>query len=263
MTRLFTGVPFRMVSWANLFLLCVTVGVFLLLVKLGLWQYQKGEQKALWQASLVQRQNAPPLNLAQLLAQTPQDELTGFNLSIQAQPAPAPILLLDNQVYQGQVGYLAMQVFEISQGSLSGLEGHQAADNPAWILVELGFIGANKDRRILPKITPLPQRSEAYQLTGRVYQKQINPMSDELYAETGNPLRFQNLNLPALEHLLTRKLVPVVLQAKDISILPQPWQPVPMPAKKHFGYALQWFTMAVVFALMLLWLSYKRLKKQQ
>jgi surfeit locus 1 family protein len=88
-------------------------------------------------------------------------------------------------------------------------------------------------------------------------------MSDELYAEVGDPLRFQNLNLPALEQLLALKLVPVVLQAKDISALPQPWQPVPMPAKKHFGYALQWFTMASVFALMLLWLGYKRLKKQQ
>jgi surfeit locus 1 family protein len=252
-----------MVSWANLFLLCVTVSVFLLLVKLGVWQYQKGEQKSQWQASLTQRQQAAPLNLAQLLAQTPQNELTGFKFSVQAQPAPTPILLLDNQVYQGQVGYLALQVFEISQGQIGAVKHHQVDNNPAWILVELGFIAADKDRRILPKITPLPQRTEAYQLTGRVYQKQINPMSDELFAENGDPLRFQNLNLPALEQLLALKLVPVVLQAKDISALPQPWQPVPMPAKKHFGYALQWFTMASVFALMLLWLGYKRLKKQQ
>jgi surfeit locus 1 family protein len=53
------------------------------------------------------------------------------------------------------------------------------------------------------------------------------------------------------------------LQPQDLLGLAQPWQPVPMPAQKHFGYAFQWFTMASVFALMLLWLAYKRSKKQQ
>lgn len=235
----------------------LTVSVFSLLVKLGLWQYHKGEEKSLWQASLAQRQAAAPIDLSQLLA-LEHEALTGYQLQITTSPVPQqPLLLLDNQVYQGAVGYLVFQLFAASTGA----EQDSSLTTQPWLLVELGFVPADKDRRILPVIPALAEAQ--YRLTGRVYQKQINPMSDELFAEAGEPMRFQNLNLPALAAHLGHSLYPMVLQPQNLLGLAQPWQPVPMPAQKHFGYAVQWFTMAGVFVLMLLWLLRTRIKNRK
>jgi surfeit locus 1 family protein len=253
-TRLFTGFPLHLLNWVNGLLVLLTVSVFTLLVKLGLWQYHKGEEKSHWQASLAQRQDAVPLSLEALLAQGSDEALTGFKLQLTASPVERSLLLLDNQVHQGQVGYLVFQLFSVTPQT-------EGSPNKPWLLVELGFIGANKDRRILPNVQALSD--ENYALSGRVYQRQTNPVSDELFAEAGPLIRFQNLNLPALEQHLGHELYDFVLQPQDLLGLAQPWQPVPMPAQKHFGYAFQWFTMASVFALMLLWLAYKRSKQQQ
>jgi cytochrome oxidase assembly protein ShyY1 len=253
-SKLFTGFPFHLLNWVNGLLVLLTVSVFALLVKLGLWQYHKGEDKSLWQASLAQRQDAAPLSLEALLAMGSDEALTGFKLQLTASPVAQPLLILDNQVHQGQVGYLVFQLFAITT------QAEDALSKP-WLLVELGFIGADKDRRVLPSVQALTETS--YSLSGRVYQRQLNPVSDKLFAEAGSLIRFQNLNLPALEQYVDHELYDFVLQPQDLLGLAQPWQPVPMPADKHFGYAFQWFTMASVFALMLLWLAYKRSKKQQ
>ena len=109
-----------------------------------------------------------------------------------------------------------------------------------WLLVELGFIAADKDRRVLPKRKPL--EATYHSLLGRVYQKQSNPFSDQLDAEQfvdkNVPIRFQNINIPALADMLGHSLISVILQPENVPSyhLPQPWVPIPLSAQKHQGY---------------------------
>lgn len=249
--------PYILLNKLTVFLLILTVAVFGLLVKLGLWQLARGDEKTTLQAQIQARQALLPLNFEQLLLNIDQENLTGSRLHVNATPASTDIWLLDNQIYQGQVGYLAFQLLQIEAGK-------------PWLLVELGFIAATAHRSELPQITPL---SGELTIEGRLYQKQINPLSQALMAETmtktdtraetGTSIRFQNLNLPEMVQHLGHPLLPAVLQpdALPTLALPHPWQPFPLSAQKHWGYALQWFSMATVFAGLMLWQGIQYVKR--
>ena len=230
-----------------------SLAMFLILMKLGFWQLERAEMKERWQAELTHRQSSAPLTYAQLVAFSAAEQVTGYRLSVLASPASSQIFLLDNQVFKGRVGYLALQPMQIT------------ADGP-WMLVELGFIAAGLDRRILPGIDVIEKEVS---LNGRLYQKQANPMSSALMPEAGWPKRIQNLNLGEISQLLGQPLAPAVLQPDHLDgiDLPHPWTPIPLSSQKHRGYALQWFSMALAFALLILYSIYSRRvktpKKQQ
>lgn len=238
--------PYCLLNKLTVFLLILTVTVFVILVKLGLWQLHRGEEKALLLAQMESRQALAPLTFKQLLQKIHLEDVTGYRLSITASPANAQIWLLDNQVYQGQVGYLAFQALEVEP------------EKP-WLLVELGFIAATSSRDELPQIAPL---SGKLSLVGKLYQKQTNPLSHALMAEAGTHIRIQNLNIPEITQLVGHPLVTAVLQPDQLPNLElaHPWQPFPLSAQKHWGYALQWFSMAAVFAGLMLWQGVKYVK---
>ncbi|QYJ97798.1 SURF1 family protein [Shewanella alkalitolerans] len=243
------------VRGGTIFLVLVTLLVFTILVKLGLWQLDRAAEKQALQQALTLKQAAAPLDYQSLLALAKSESLTGYRLAVKATPVDAPIILLDNQVYEGYIGYLAYQVMRVET------ETEIEADDPL-LLVELGFIDSGLDRQKLPQLTEL---SQEVTLSGRVYQRASNPLSQHLLAETGSPMRIQNLNLPELSQTLGLPLAPAILQPKTIpgSALPHPWQPIPMSAQKHQGYALQWFSMATAFLILMAYLLiFKRKNKE-
>ncbi|MBD1556242.1 SURF1 family protein [Vibrio sp. S9_S30] len=233
------------------FALVLTLVVFTLLIKLGFWQMGRGEQKLSYEKALAQRATMVPEPLDAVLDRASaslesqhfsddQQNLTGTKVKMDVMPVSHRTFLLDNQVWNGQVGYVLLQPVKVT----SGYQG-----NGRYVLVELGFVKAGNDRRVFPSFTELTQ---SVSLEGRVYQRQSNPISDELHAENGWPKRIQNLNIAALEGELGLPLLPFVVQPSNLNLeYPQPWRPVPMSSQKHFGYALQWFSMAFVFALIM------------
>lgn len=225
-----------------------TVIVFSILVKLGFWQLERAQYKADLQQALSHRQSAAALSYSRLLDLSRLQAINGFKLQASVTPISQDIFLLDNQVYQGRVGYLALQALKVNESNL-------------WLLVELGFVPASLDRNELPKVEPIITPSE---LVGRVYQKQINPMSSELMAEASWPKRIQNLNISQLSELIDRPLANFVLQPNSISNsdYPHPWQPIPLSSQKHQGYAVQWFSMAAVFSLIMGYLFFKKIKQR-
>ena len=254
--RLFTEYPNLLLGNArHLVLAAVTLGVFVLLVKLGFWQLSRAEEKELWQAELSHRQSLAPFSFEQLLAQPPDIPLTGFTLTVDVTPVNQQIFLLDNQIYQGKVGYLAYQLMSVDSYA-------------PWLLVELGFVEASARRDTLPQVMPLVKQQR---LSGRLYQRQNNPVSHQLMPENGTAsIRFQNLNLPQLADFIQHPLVATVLQPDapigvDIngSPLAKPWQPIPLSAQKHRGYALQWFSMAVVFMGLMGWTIWRTVTKKK
>ena len=75
------------------------------------------------------------------------------------------------------------------------------------------------------------------------------------------PLRVQNIELDKLAQQLQQPLLPWVIQisASSPTALIQTWQPVVMGPKKHYGYAIQWFLLAIaVVVISLLWLRKER-----
>ncbi len=239
-SRVSNGSPLVRLFQSKIIAFALFVGLLILLIKLGFWQLYRGYDKQELEQQLAYRQQLSPLSAQDLYTTDNFEHLSGRELSITVFPTPHSLIILDNQVHQGQVGYLVFQIMAVSP------------KEPA-LLVELGFTPANLDRTQLPQILPFTQKQT---LHGRLYYKHTNPVSHELLAEKNNPIRIQNLNFVQLSKLVQQPIHPIVLQAEAITFdanqqpLAKPWNPLPMPANKHFGYAMQWFSMA--FALLII-----------
>ncbi|KGY13102.1 cytochrome oxidase biogenesis protein Surf1 facilitates heme A insertion [Vibrio tubiashii] len=209
----------------------VTVVAFSILINLGLWQLSRADEKSQIEQQVTQREQLVPIRLSKLTVEQ-LDNPTGVRVSIKATPVKGRYLLLDNQSVDGEVGYLALQLINTQTGNS--------------LLLERGFVPSSLYRSELPKVDWL---SEPFEFTGRLYNRSMNPLSQELHMEQGEVSRIQNLNFSQLQEAWWIDLEPYVVQPM-VESWPyvQPWQPISMQPEKHLGYAVQWFSMAAVLA---------------
>ncbi|RZR47092.1 SURF1 family protein [Vibrio vulnificus] len=232
----------------------LTLVVFTLLVKLGLWQLSRAEEKSQLEIELQQRALQAPQPLLDVLnvEHAAAFSVTGVRVETNVAPSALPIVLLDNQTWNGKVGYLAYQVMALM-------------DEPgSYLLVELGFVDGGLQRQSLPKVQGF---REPLFLTGRLYQKSVNPLSDQLHLELSDPIRVQNMVIADLSKQLNVSLIPTLFQPDNLTHwpYPQPWQPLNMGSQKHFAYAMQWFAMALVLLLIssMIFVRYLRIRRKE
>lgn len=219
----------------------VTLVFFSLLIKLGFWQLGRAvEKEALWMQMSTSLQK--PLQSLPLLTEinaTNLSSLKGASISLSGQFLTNQSLLLDNQIYQSKVGYRWFVPL-----ALAGYD--------FLILVDLGWLLAKSDRKVLPQ---LPKLDGSYFIQGTLDlpSKPFLLKKSPLLADF--PKRVQSIDLALLAEFYQKPLYPFVLRAKQLktdnrSILPweftPQWNPVVMKADKHYGYALQWFGLAIV-----------------
>ncbi|QIZ78391.1 SURF1 family protein [Ferrimonas lipolytica] len=220
----------------NVLWVMVTVAVLALLVKLGWWQLQRASEKQQLQLQYQQRANETiqwPL--------PPQQDWRGYRLETAGKWLSERSLLLDNQVFQGRVGYRWLVPLQMSP-------------TEPWLLVDLGFVVAPTQRDELPTLPPLPNASV---VVGRLLQPQPNRMSDQLWPEVGVATRVQALNWQQLEAHFQHSVVAGLLwleQPQQLGFV-RPWQPINMAPEKHQAYAAQWFGLALAWLITvaLLW----------
>lgn len=219
----------------------LTVVVFSLLVKLGFWQLERGQEKQALEQAILARADSAYQTLGEVLEENDWREgsILGKKVEANVVPQAFPVILLDNQTHQGNVGYLAFQIVSMSD------------ESGTYALLELGFVEGIADRSVLPTVTTFEVSTF---ISGRLYRKSTNPLSSELMPEVGDTIRVQNLNIAQLNQLLNIELMPAVLQPDNLKNWPYdfPWNPLPLNSAKHFGYSIQWFSMAGVFLLLTL-----------
>ncbi|MGR5346201.1 SURF1 family protein [Vibrio mediterranei] len=232
----------------------LTVVVFSALVNLGLWQRQRGDDKTMIETMLAERAQLPPKSLLSLeipaTTDHPATYMEWFALPVFGELQPLPtVFYLDNQTVEGRIGYLVLQLM-VDKSSRH------------W-LVELGFVAGTNDRQQLPEVSII---TKPVAVTGRLYQKMQSVLGSDLYTETFgagdiSQYRVQNLNLEAMAEVIQQPLVRWVIQPTDnLTSYVHPWKPLSMNAKKHYGYAFQWFAMAFVFAGLILVVLIRRMK---
>ncbi len=219
--------------WLALLLTLVAISI---LVNLGMWQLDRASHKHQLQVELENNQQKPLQSLGSIEF---VGNLNGTVALANLTPIAGYYLLLDNQTYNGEVGYLALQLMRSSDSK--------------YFLFEMGFSNAPAARTDLPVIEWL---SRQYVGEVRLYRRSANPLSDQLMIEETQPRRIQNLNLEQLASYWQLPLESYVLQPLVANWrYPQPWQPIPMGAEKHTGYAVQWFAMALALAVIgVIWL---------
>ncbi len=258
----------------------LTVVSVSILIKLGLWQLDRGNDKLRYEQQLSARAQQPPQPLGVVMDEwqgvSAQEQgasnlqaLNGVKVDVELARTSGLILLLDNQVNQGVVGYVIYMLGEVRyqdrdrQNADRQERDGQAERKPSLgktqLLIDLGFVAASRDRRVLPQLGNITLPSS---MSGRLYTRSVNPLSQTLDLENTTPKRIQNINIEALSHYTEQEVLPFVFQPQSLDSWPYEllWRPSAMKSEKHFGYSFQWFVMAAVLLLLMLLIGYRYLK---
>ena len=208
-----------------------------LTTSLGFWQLNRADQKQALQASMDAPGNSRLVDSRSLLAAADPASLQYQHASLTGQWLAEQTLYLDNRKLNARVGFFAVTPLR--------LEGSDQV-----ILVQRGWVARNfEERAKVPAIaTPLGSVT---------IQGRIAPLPGKLF-ELGQPsvtaIR-QNLDLQQLRLQIGAPVLPVILvQIGPASEgLVREWPAVNLGVEKHYGYALQWFGMAALMALLYLW----------
>jgi surfeit locus 1 family protein len=217
---------------------------FSALCGLGVWQLQRAELKAERHALFVDRFKSARIGLSKLLNASDviwrPVTLDGKYLDIN--------VLLDNRVLNTRAGYEVFSLFEIKEYGT--------------VLVSRGWTSNQGDRSILPQL-PLPQGEvelsgyfgpvPASGITFDENVSNIEQLSKNLY-------RVQHIDWPELgvmlEGISIRPLI-VYIDAEGSGALKVDRTIPGSGASKHQAYAMQWFCMAIVLAVIGL-INYRR-----
>ncbi|WP_281173707.1 SURF1 family protein [Enterovibrio calviensis] len=215
--------------------LAFTLTMVVLLVKLGMWQMSRAAEKETLLDQLSERQQQVFTQVSSL----PQDA-KGFAVDLSGTFDVNRSVLLDNQIHQGRVGYRWMMPL--------------FTDN-RWLLIDLGWIAAPPRREILPD---LPEIQGNYRVEGIADFPSQRVVLGEESATPSWPWRVQSVDVEAISKASGYTLQPWVIRVETITrdsgetvnwnAIPV-WEPVVMQPEKHYGYAMQWFGLALVVAL--------------
>ncbi|MDH5885462.1 SURF1 family protein [Vibrio splendidus] len=248
--------------WIAVVLTVVSVGI---LIKLGLWQLERGNEKLRYEQQLSERAQQSPRSLDSVISEwkdsriqaqgaSEQLSLNGLKVDVELETPSGLVVLLDNQVNQGAVGYVIYML-----GEVRFKDENESLVAEKQLLIDLGFVAASNDRRELPQLGNITLPTN---MSGRLYTRSVNPLSHDLGLENTTPKRIQNINITALSEYTGQAVLPFVFQPQSLDSWPYEllWRPTAMKSEKHFGYSFQWFVMAAVLLFLMLLIGYRYLK---
>jgi surfeit locus 1 family protein len=214
-----------------------TIFIFLLalFISLGMWQLRRAEQRAAVYEGFAISDELPAFSIAADGRDLKEHRYRWMEL--RGRYSSSKQLLLDSMTYQGQAGYHVLTPFLPMNGS-------------RWVLVNRGWVKADPNRQVLPQIDV----SEMVQVVrGRIDTLPqpgfgLGPMIES----DGWP---QVVLFPTFEELEERFgesffRYQLLLDSEAPEGFVREWQLRVLPPERHVGYAIQWFSFAVVLAVM-------------
>lgn len=232
------------------------VGVVLTL-SLGRWQLSRAAQKEALQADIATQGQLAPLNNADLLAAQLTTRSAGSNQGAQTPSqihrrvklagswVPANTVFLDNRQMDAKPGFYVVTPLRL-QGSAQA------------VLVQRGW--AQRDFQDRSRLPAMDTPSGTVEIEGRVAPPPAKLV--DLGSDGKGPIR-QNLDMTAFANETGLRLLPVsVVQTNAPAGGPalndgllRNW-PVPAStASKNYGYAVQWFALSALIAVLYGWLG--------
>lgn len=267
----------RYISLSHVAWLIITLLVFCALIKLGLWQLDRAQQKEARIARIEQLSSGTAAPLTELLAakriqglfastgNIGDQEYDATQLIEQLNDVPVMfnaefddtwLFFLDNQPNKGVFGY---RVFQVAQ--LPNLEKENG--EPLFLLINLGWVKGSIDRKVLPNITPIAGN---FQLKGNIRFIEIGvQLTEQVFEESAHIQRIQQVEADKLAKLTKKPLLPFVIyldKAETLGFVKN-WQPIVMPPEKHRGYAFQWFSLASAWLVLMIIAAQKSYKNNK
>lgn len=204
----------------------LTLLIFPILLALGYWQLNRAHEKQQLQQEYQTRPSHEPLSLKEAIVMS---DSRFYPIKIKGHFDNQHTFLLDNRLYQHQVGYEIFTPFIPNTPEKA-------------ILVNRGWVGVGQNRAILPAITPLEGEQE---ITGIL---DLPPKTFTLGNEIASknwPQRIQSVTLSALAKAVGYPLQSIVIMADPGQKgYPRNWTPLEVGPMRHWGYAVQWFALA-------------------
>ena len=235
------GFRFAPPVWAWL----VYVLILALLLNLGAWQLRRAHAKEAMLAAQTMAAKAQPANLvSHIWMGGDGSELKGEAVTLSGRFLRDRILLQDSQVYQGRSGYHVWT---------------PVATKVGLVLVNRGWVPASPNRQTLPDI-----ESPEGLVTLKGQWRALPQPGMRLGEDDCNREKW-----PRVVQYPRREAVGCLLEApiKDGILLlavDQPygferdWSAEVMPPAKHYGYAFQWFSLALALTVIFLVVNTRR-----
>lgn len=230
-------------SWPALI---ATTVVVLICLRLALWQLERADTKARWLTQYSERQQLGPQPLNQLLR---LEDAANFSVSLSGTIDNHRPILLDNRIIDRVAGYHLLSPMKTD-------DGH-------WVLVNRGWLPRGLDRNQLPDI-PIIDGNITVDGHTYLYSERTFTLADDDLSNPQWPLLIQKVETEALSEALGVELAPFEIRVAANSTLeaeaqlPRIWQDNRLGPERHYGYAFQWFAMAIAAFIFFLVASLRR-----
>ena len=223
------------------FLIIATIAF---LVSLGLWQLDRADQKRTIEAAILIA-NTSPVELIANGRELLDKEY--YDVRLQGNYLSDKQFIYDNQIVDQVSGYYVLTPFILT-------------DQLGVILVNRGFIPWNGQRERLADIAvDSASREIKVQVSSPIKRMELKATD----VSRQFPVLIQALDFDVLEEVSKLKFVKVVglLDPSSSDGYVRKWEPYTGSIEKHIGYAIQWFLMALVLAIIGLRIGLNRRKK--
>lgn len=207
-----------------------TIAGIFFLSSLGVWQLLRGEEKKQIQLEIESRKNSAPQVFS-----FPINDPAGLRfqrIRVQGRFISNKQFVLDNRYLDHQVGFNILTPFELS-------------DSDKVVLVDRGWLPLTGPRDVLPNVEV---DENLRTLVGAVYVPYGKAFSlGAIDASITWPRLIQYIDFNELSTRLGRELLPLTLrmEAEQADTYKAQWVSIASSPKRNWGYALQWFAMAI------------------
>jgi len=201
--------------------------LLLLVLSLGVWQIDRGYNKKELENTFLERQSQP---VKEIKYNTFLESDLYRNVVLEGRYLEN-IFLLDNKIHNGKLGLKVFSPFETTNNNL--------------VLVSRGWVEL-EDRSNLPMIK---SSKNILKIQGVLRPESKDfVLENEEMNKKNNPILVQTVNLSELSNFLGKPLSPYILELSELSesAFVKTWQPINLSSFRHFGYAVQWFGLAIV-----------------
>lgn len=227
-------------SWVMLLLALCAIGLF---TRLGVWQIQRAHEKQQAIAAFDKQAANSVLDWSTTTKNPEQYQA----LSARGKYLPQ-VFFLDNQHQNHKFGYDVILPLLQENGEV--------------VLVDRGWVAIeSRDKEALPQVS-IPAGN--VEVTGNAYypSKKGLILGEPLEKIAENIAIVETQDVTIFSKFLHKSVYPFIIRESENSAGPyvRNWQIVSMPPARHYGYAVQWFGLALVTFIIFISLN---LKKQQ
>ena len=205
---------------------------------LGLWQVERGHEKS----NIIEQFNN---NISKTPKSFSEESSKWDRVTVKGVWKGSKQIFIDNVINTGIAGYKVLTPLHINETEI-------------FILVDRGWISQGKSRDTLPRIDI---KDEYIEVDGILEDPELGFVLSEDLVTDNWPKVSQTKNLDVLRKEFDEQLSSYILVADPTlksSLAYMKIVPSNMTSEKHFGYAIQWFTMFVALCLMYLWIGFKK-----